>query len=86
MISAERIMGYSQLESEAPLETLPAQEKPPPVWPQKGEVVLEDVSFQYSPELPLVLKSLNFHIKPSEKVECVLCVSILLKPKLYLHS
>ena len=85
MISAERIMGYSQLESEAPLETFPPQEKPPPVWPEKGEIVFKDVSFQYSPELPLVLKSLNFHIKPSEKVECVLCVNILLKPKPHLH-
>ena len=86
MISAERIMGYSQLEPEAPLETLPPQEKPPPAWPEKGEVVLEDVSFRYSPDLALVLKSLNFHIKPSEKVECVLCVSILIKSKPYLLS
>ena len=86
MISAERIMGYSQLESEAPLETLPPQEKPPPAWPKRGEVVLEDVSFRYSPDLPLVLKSLNFHIKPSEKVECMLRVSILLKSKPYLLS
>ena len=74
MISAERIMGYSNLESEAPLETLPPHEKPPPAWPERGEIVLDDVSFRYSVDLPLVLKSLSFHIKPSEKVQCMLIV------------
>ena len=68
MISAERIMGYSNIDSEAPLETLPPHEKPSPAWPEKGEIVLDDVSFRYSVDLPLVLKSLSFHIKPSEKV------------------
>ena len=68
MISAERIMGYSNLDSEAPLETLPPHEKPSPAWPERGEIVLDDVSFRYSVDLPLVLKSLSFHIKPSEKV------------------
>ena len=64
-------MGYSNLESEAPLETLPPHEKPPPAWPERGEIVLDDVSFRYSVDLPLVLKSLSFHIKPSEKVQCM---------------
>ena len=68
MISAERIMGYSNLDSEAPLETLPPHEKPSPAWPERGEIELDDVSFRYSVDLPLVLKSLSFHIKPSEKV------------------
>ena len=69
MISAERIMGYGKLESEAPLETLLPQNKPPPEWPKYGEIALEDVSFRYSPDLPLVLKSLCFCIKPAEKVQ-----------------
>ena len=64
-------MGYGQLESEAPLETLLPHEKPPPEWPKNGEIALEDVSFRYSPDLPLVLKSLSFCIKPSEKVQLV---------------
>jgi len=71
MISAERIMGYGQLESEAPLETLLPHDKPPPEWPKHGEIALEDVSFRYSPDLPLVLKSLCFCIKPAEKVGIV---------------
>ena len=69
MISAERIMGYGKLESEAPLETLLPQNKPPPEWPKYGEIALEDVSFRYSPDLPLVLKSLCLCIKPAEKVQ-----------------
>ena len=69
MISAERIMGYGQLESEAQLETAQAHKKPPPEWPEKGEIVLEDVSFSYASNLPLVLKFLCIHIKPSEKVQ-----------------
>ena len=68
MISAERIMGYSNLDSEAPLETLPPHEKPSPAWPERGEIVLDNVSFCYAADLPLVLKSLSFHIKASEKV------------------
>ena len=82
MISAERIMGYGQLESEAPLETIPPHKKPPPEWPERGEIVLEDVSFSYSPTLPLVLKFLCIRIKPSEKVQfmtthlyCIVCWS-----------
>ena len=70
MVSAERVMGYCKLESEASLETLP-HTSPPPDWPNKGEIVLEDVSFQYSSELPLVLKGLSLTIHPGEKVGVV---------------
>ena len=61
-------MGYSNLDSEAPLETLPPHEKPSPAWPERGEIVLDNVSFCYAADLPLVLKSLSFDIKASEKV------------------
>ena len=71
MISAERILDYTKLDSEAPLETLPPNEKPPSNWPDKGKVTFEDVAFQYSPNLPLVLKNLCVTIQPSEKVGIV---------------
>ena len=71
MISTERIMGYSRLEPEAELETLPPSATPPPSWPDKGNVTMEDVAFQYSSELPLVLKNLCFTIQPAEKVGIV---------------
>ena len=68
MISAERIMAYSQLEPEASLETRPPHPKPPSDWPDEGGLEMEEVSFRYSDNYPLVLKSLSFSIKPSEKV------------------
>ena len=71
MISVERIIGYTKLGSEAALETKPASAAPAPSWPEKGEIAMEDVTFQYSSELPLVLKNLCFTIKPAEKVGVV---------------
>ena len=71
MISTERILGYSNLEPEASLETLIPSNKPPPDWPREGKITMDCVAFQYSSELPLVLKNLNFMIKPAEKVGVV---------------
>ena len=62
-------MGYSKLESEAALETLPPHEKPAPEWPDRGEIKMNDVCFRYSEDLPLVLKSLTFSIQSAEKVQ-----------------
>ena len=71
MISTERILSYSQLEPEAELETLPPNEKPPSSWPDQGKIVFDDMAFQYSSKLPLVLKDLCFTIQPAEKVGVV---------------
>ena len=64
-------MKYSHLEPEASLETLPPEQKPPPDWPKEGELCLEDVAFQYSHYLPLVLKNVSFSVRPSEKIGIV---------------
>ncbi len=61
-------MDYGRLEPEASLETLPPYDKPSPTWPDKGGLEVDEVSFRYSDDLPLVLKSLSFSVKPSEKV------------------
>ena len=61
-------MQYSSLQPEASLDTRPPNEKPSPDWPRRGEIVLEDVSFRYSKDSPLVLKSLSCTIRPAEKV------------------
>ena len=71
MISAERVLDYCRLKPEAPLETVPPSNKPPPGWPDKGKITMEDVAFQYSSELPLVLKNVCFSIEPSEKIGIV---------------
>ena len=71
MISSERVIAYSRLESEASLETVSPNQKPPKDWPSKGELCLKDVAFQYSSDLPMVLKNLSFSVRPSEKVGIV---------------
>ena len=68
MVSAERVMQYSALRPEAPLDTTPPVTKPPPNWPQRGKIVLDGVSFRYSEDTPTVLKSLSCTIQAAEKV------------------
>ncbi|XP_028427666.1 ATP-binding cassette sub-family C member 4 [Perca flavescens] len=68
MTSVERVVEYTDLESEAPWET---QKRPPPDWPSKGLVTFDQVSFSYSPEGPLVLQSLKAMFRPKEKVGIV---------------
>ena len=70
-------MAYSRLEPEASLETLPPHPKPPTGWPDKGGLEMEEVSFRYNDNYPLVLKSLSFSIKPSEKVGLLKWVGLL---------
>ncbi|XP_078259159.1 ATP-binding cassette sub-family C member 4 [Rhinoraja longicauda] len=68
MTSAERVLDYTELESEAPGESY----KPPPSdWPNCGTVIFEDVSFSYSPDCEPVLKNLNLTIRSKEKVGLV---------------
>ena len=43
-------------------------DKPPPTWPSKGEVVFDRMYLKYEPQGQYVLKNLNFTIKPEEKV------------------
>ncbi|KAL8559263.1 hypothetical protein ACOMHN_040387 [Nucella lapillus] len=72
MISVERVLEYSRLPSEAELES--SSEKggrPPPDWPQEGSVRAEDLCLRYSPDKPLVLKNVSFHIKAREKIGIV---------------
>lgn len=71
MISVERVYAYTKLKSEAALETQPLSDAPAPTWPERGQITMNNVSFQYSSELPLVLKKLCFTIKPAEKVGVV---------------
>ena len=68
MVSVERIIGYSKLESEGQLETS-INDKPRILgWPEKGEIELHNVNFKYAKEYPYVLKSISFKIESCEKV------------------
>ncbi|XP_039997776.1 multidrug resistance-associated protein 4 [Xiphias gladius] len=68
MTSVERVVEYTELESEAPWET---QKRPPPDWPNKGLVTFDQVSFSYIDDGPLVLHNLKAMFRPKEKVGIV---------------
>ena len=65
MISTERVLGYTRLEPEAPLES---KSKPLPDWPNKGHIELCNVEYRHSSNGPLVLKNISLTIAASEKV------------------
>ncbi|XP_030838050.1 multidrug resistance-associated protein 4 [Strongylocentrotus purpuratus] len=68
MTSTERVIEYSQLKPEAPLEK---ENKPDADWPKHGIITFEDVSVSYSDDGPLVLKNLRCCIRAEEKVGIV---------------
>ena len=65
MTSVERVVEYTQLESEGAWET---NTQPPPDWPANGSITFDRVNFSYSSQEPLVLKNLNVVISSREKV------------------
>jgi ABC-type multidrug transport system fused ATPase/permease subunit len=68
MTSVERIMEYTALPSESLYQgTKQADEK----WPQRGDIVFDNVSFSYDKSLPDVLRELTFRIGDGEKVGIV---------------
>ncbi|XP_012731319.2 multidrug resistance-associated protein 4 [Fundulus heteroclitus] len=68
MTSVERVVEYTELESEAAWET---ENRPPPDWPSRGTVIFDSVNFSYTGDGPLVLKDISATIQPSEKVGIV---------------
>lgn len=68
MNNAERVHYYgTQLEEEAPdhIGQLPA------AWPDKGEIVFQNVQLRYRAGLPLVLKDISVHVRGGERVGVV---------------
>jgi ABC-type multidrug transport system fused ATPase/permease subunit len=63
MTSVERMVEYSELTSEAAVDSDVSNS-----WPQTGEIRAENVSLQYTPTGPIVLNDLNFNIRHQEKV------------------
>ncbi|XP_069001598.1 ATP-binding cassette sub-family C member 4-like [Embiotoca jacksoni] len=68
MTSVERVVEYTELQSEAPWET---RRRPPPDWPSRGRVTLDRVSFSYSADGAPVLKDISASFQPNEKVGIV---------------
>ncbi|XP_013404197.1 multidrug resistance-associated protein 1 [Lingula anatina] len=69
VVAIERIQEYSAVEVEAPWDI--DHRRPPPEWPQKGEVQFDQYSVRYRPGLDLVLKNVTFQVEPGEKVGIV---------------
>lgn len=67
MTSVERVLEYSKVDKEPPLESTP-DKKPKDTWPEQGKIEFKDLSLWYTPEEPPVLKNLNFVVNPQEKI------------------
>lgn len=68
MTSVERVVEYSELESEAPWEM---DKRPSPDWPKHGFITFDQVNFSYSPDGPVVLKNMTAVFRSREKVGIV---------------
>ncbi|KAL2609529.1 hypothetical protein R1flu_028102 [Riccia fluitans] len=69
MVSVERLGQYTKLPSEAELEI--KETKPPPHWPDRGTIVLQNLKLRYRPDTPLVLKGISISIEGGHKVGVV---------------
>ncbi len=68
MTSVERIVEYTQLETE---HIKSVTKKPHKDWPSKGHIVFDKVSLKYDQNMPSVLKGISVVVNPSEKVGIV---------------
>ncbi|OTB16899.1 hypothetical protein K445DRAFT_10446 [Daldinia sp. EC12] len=65
MNAVERVQYYgSELEEEAPQHTIEVR----PTWPEKGEIIFDNVEMRYRANLPLVLKGLDMHVQGGERI------------------
>ncbi|POR36814.1 Oligomycin resistance ATP-dependent permease YOR1, partial [Tolypocladium paradoxum] len=68
MNSVERLRYYgTQLDEEAPLHTVDVR----PSWPERGEIVFDNVQMRYRENLPLVLQGLSMHVRGGERLGIV---------------
>ncbi|KAH6645344.1 ABC transporter family protein [Truncatella angustata] len=66
--SVERLRHYGEeLEEEGPLHTIAIRES----WPEKGEIIFNNVDMRHRQNLPLALQGLSIHIKGGERVGIV---------------
>lgn len=68
MNAVERLLYYGrELEEEAPEHTMDVR----PTWPEKGEIVFDQVEMRYRANLPLVLKGMTMHVRGGERIGIV---------------
>ena len=68
MTSVERVMSYTQIESEPGYGT---ESHPSGSWPNEGNLAIQDLSLVYFEGGPNVLKDINFCVSSQEKVGVV---------------
>ena len=69
MTKLERCLSYTKLISERPNSL--TSDLSLRNWPSKGEIVFENFNVKYRKDTELVLKNINFHIKPGEHLGIV---------------
>ncbi|KAL1542643.1 ABC transporter C member 14 [Salvia divinorum] len=69
MVSVERLKQFTIIPSEA--EWKNEDSTPPPNWPSRGDVELNNVQVRYRPDTPLVLKGISLSISGGEKIGVV---------------
>lgn len=68
MNAVERLHHYgTKLEEEAPVHTIDVR----PSWPEKGEIVFDNVEMRYREKLPLVLSGFSMHVEGGERIGVV---------------
>ena len=65
MTSVERVMTYTELDSEPGYRV---DRLPPEHWPREGNITFQDVSLTYYPGGPQALKKINLNIKGGTKI------------------
>lgn len=70
MTSVERVIEYTDLKSEPPLESL-EKHRPPEKWPESGIIQFDRLSMKYSEDGNNVLKDITLRIESKEKIGVV---------------
>ena len=68
MTSVERVLNYTNIESEPGYST---DTVPDESWPTVGSLTLHDLSLSYLKDAPAVLKSININVAAKEKIGVV---------------
>ncbi|MCO5551431.1 hypothetical protein L7F22_004934 [Adiantum nelumboides] len=69
IVSVERIRQYLGLPKEAP--AVIESNRPPRKWPQRGEVLLDNLKIRYRENAPLVLKGISLNFEGGHKIGVV---------------
>jgi ABC-type bacteriocin/lantibiotic exporter with double-glycine peptidase domain len=64
-VALERINEFSTIAQEAPEFVEP---RPSASWPERGDILVKNLTIRYAPSLPNVLHGLTFEVKSKSKI------------------